>query len=105
MLNRHLDQSSLQLIVTVTHVTLSIGSNRSMLVGRFIDRSSLGMPLEYFLHRGRPPLQDAVDELAAQTAADGSLGMGTDRYLAATQPTGPPPHGAAWRTVRVIFPR
>ena len=46
-----------------------------------------------------------MDELAAQTAADGSLGVGTDRYLAATQPAGPPPQGAAWRTVRVKFPK
>lgn len=53
----------------------------------------------------RPPLQDAVDELAASSKADGSLGNGTDRYLASAQDPGPPPEGAAWRTVRVKFPK
>ena len=46
-----------------------------------------------------------MDELAVQTASDGSLGVGTDRYLASTQLVGPPPQGAVWRTVRVKFPK
>ena len=54
---------------------------------------------------GRPPLQDAVDELAAASAADGSLGNGTDRYLASAKDPGPPPEGAGWRTIRVKFPK
>ncbi len=53
----------------------------------------------------RPPLQDAVDELAAGSEADGSLGNGTDRYLASAQDPGPPPEGATWRSVRVKFPK
>ena len=46
-----------------------------------------------------------MDELAASSEADGSLGNGTDRYLASAQDPGPPPDGARWWTVRVKFPK
>lgn len=46
-----------------------------------------------------------MDELAAGSEADGSLGNGTDRYLASAQDPGPPPEGATWRSVRVKFPK
>lgn len=46
-------------------------------------------------------LQDVIEEVQQQAAAEGAFGRGTSRYTDLARPDLPLPAGAAWSTVKV----
>lgn len=46
-------------------------------------------------------LQDVIEEVQQQAAAEGALGRGNSRYLDLARPDAPLPPGAAWAPVKV----
>ena len=46
-------------------------------------------------------LQDVIEEVQQQAAAEGAFGRGTSRYTDLARPDLPLPAGAAWSTVKI----